>query len=148
MVQWKYIVAKGSRVINQSRHQICFLWWSFFHSDSYFTSDTSIKGMIRNIFYRWGLYAPLNDSPLIQHVASPTLFFLVPTSLRFFRWLVKCLQYSLVGLVSFIYFFFIFRYLDRWFTYNGNGTKWSPIRSVIIQVIDKIGRARSGSPIS
>ena len=30
---------------------------------------------------------------------------------------------------------------------NGNRTKWSPIRSVIIQVINKIGRPRSGSPI-
>ena len=31
--------------------------------------------------------------------------------------------------------------------YNGNRTKWSPIRSVIIRVINKIGRPRSGSPI-
>ena len=30
---------------------------------------------------------------------------------------------------------------------NGNRTKWSPIRSVIIQVINKIGRPHSGSPI-
>ena len=30
---------------------------------------------------------------------------------------------------------------------NGNRTEWSPIRSVIIQVIDKFGRPRSGSPI-
>ena len=30
---------------------------------------------------------------------------------------------------------------------NGNRTEWSPIRSVIIQVINKIGRPRSGSPI-
>ena len=30
---------------------------------------------------------------------------------------------------------------------NGNGSEWSPIRSVIIRVIDKIGRTRSGSPI-
>ena len=30
---------------------------------------------------------------------------------------------------------------------NGNRTKWSPIRSVIIRVINKIGRPRSGSPI-
>ena len=30
---------------------------------------------------------------------------------------------------------------------KGNRTEWSPIRSVIIQVINKIGRARSGSPI-
>ena len=30
---------------------------------------------------------------------------------------------------------------------NGNRTEWSPIRSVIIQVINKIGRPRSGSLI-
>ena len=31
--------------------------------------------------------------------------------------------------------------------YNGNKTEWSPIRAVIIRVIKKFGRARSGSPI-
>ena len=30
---------------------------------------------------------------------------------------------------------------------NGNRTEWSPIRSVILRVINKIGRPRSGSPI-
>ena len=30
---------------------------------------------------------------------------------------------------------------------SGNRTEWSPIRSVIIRVINKIGRPRSGSPI-
>ena len=30
---------------------------------------------------------------------------------------------------------------------NGNWTEWSPIRFVIIRVINKIGRPRSGSPI-
>ena len=30
---------------------------------------------------------------------------------------------------------------------NGNRTEWSPIRSVIIRVINKIGQPRSGSPI-
>ena len=30
---------------------------------------------------------------------------------------------------------------------NGNGTEWSPVRSVIIRLINKIGRPRSGSPI-
>ena len=30
---------------------------------------------------------------------------------------------------------------------NGNRTEWSPIRSVIIRVINKIGRPCSGSPI-
>ena len=30
---------------------------------------------------------------------------------------------------------------------NGNSTEWSPIRSVIIRVINKIGRLRIGSPI-
>ena len=30
---------------------------------------------------------------------------------------------------------------------NGNRTEWSPIRSVIIRVINKISRPRSGSPI-
>ena len=30
---------------------------------------------------------------------------------------------------------------------NSNRTEWSPIRSVIIRVINKIGRPRSGSPI-
>ena len=30
---------------------------------------------------------------------------------------------------------------------NGNRTEWRPIRSVIIRVINKIGRPRSGSPI-
>ena len=34
------------------------------------------------------------------------------------------------------------------YIYNGNRTEWSPIRSLIIQVINKIGRARSGSLIS
>ena len=29
---------------------------------------------------------------------------------------------------------------------NGNSTEWSPIRTVIIRVINKIGRPRSGSP--
>ena len=52
-----------------------------------------------------------------------------------------------------------FRYEDRAFDMyqphqfslyiicNGNRTEWSPIRSVIIRVINKIGRPRSGSPI-
>ena len=31
--------------------------------------------------------------------------------------------------------------------YNGNRTEWSPILSVIIRVINKIGRPRSGSPV-
>ena len=31
--------------------------------------------------------------------------------------------------------------------YNGNRTEWSPILSVIIRVINKIGRPRSRSPI-
>ena len=31
---------------------------------------------------------------------------------------------------------------------SGNRTEWSPIRSVIIRVINKIARPRSGSPIS
>ena len=30
---------------------------------------------------------------------------------------------------------------------HGNSTEWSPIRSVIIRVINKIGRPRNGSPI-
>ena len=30
---------------------------------------------------------------------------------------------------------------------NGNRTEWSPIRSVIIRVINKIRRPHSGSPI-
>ena len=30
---------------------------------------------------------------------------------------------------------------------NGNWTEWIPIRSVIIRVINKIGRPRGGSPI-
>ena len=30
---------------------------------------------------------------------------------------------------------------------NGNRTEWSPIRSVIIRVINEIGRPRSRSPI-
>ena len=30
---------------------------------------------------------------------------------------------------------------------NDNRTEWSPIRSVFIRVINKIGRPRSGSPI-
>ena len=30
---------------------------------------------------------------------------------------------------------------------NSNRTEWSPIRSLIIRVINKIGRPRSGSPI-
>ena len=30
---------------------------------------------------------------------------------------------------------------------NGNRTEWSPIRSVIIRVINRIRRLRSGSPI-
>ena len=30
---------------------------------------------------------------------------------------------------------------------NGNRTEWSPIRSVIIRVIKKIGRPRSESPM-
>ena len=31
---------------------------------------------------------------------------------------------------------------------NGNRTDWSPIRSVIIRVINKIGRPRSGDPVN
>ena len=42
----------------------------------------------------------------------------------------------------FIYLFIIIVVIS-----NGNRTEWSPIRSVIIQVINKIGRPRSGSPI-
>ena len=38
-----------------------------------------------------------------------------------------------------------------WFSYqslnNGNRTKWTPIRSVIIRVINKIGRPHSGNLI-
>ena len=30
---------------------------------------------------------------------------------------------------------------------NDNRTEWSPIRSVILRVINKIGRPQSGSPI-
>ena len=30
---------------------------------------------------------------------------------------------------------------------NGNRTEWSPIRSILIRVINEIGRPRSGSPI-
>ena len=30
---------------------------------------------------------------------------------------------------------------------NGNRTEWSPVQSVIIRVINKIGRPRSASPI-
>ena len=40
--------------------------------------------------------------------------------------------------------------LNRFFFLSinkGNRTEWSPIRSVIIRVINKIGRPRSGSPI-
>ena len=37
--------------------------------------------------------------------------------------------------------------LDLILINNGNRTEWSPIRSVIIRVINKIGRPRSGSPI-
>ena len=34
---------------------------------------------------------------------------------------------------------------SHWYViYSGNKTEWSPIWSVIIQVIDKIGRTRSG----
>ena len=36
--------------------------------------------------------------------------------------------------------------IDRIVGYNGNRTAWSPIRSLIIRVINKIGRPRSGSP--
>ena len=36
---------------------------------------------------------------------------------------------------------------DRILISNGNRTEWSPIRSVTIPVINKIGRPRSGSPI-
>ena len=36
---------------------------------------------------------------------------------------------------------------DNFLIRNGNRTEWSPIRSVIIRVINKIGRPRSGSPI-
>ena len=31
--------------------------------------------------------------------------------------------------------------------HNGNRTAWGPIRSVMIRVLNKIGRPRSGSPI-
>ena len=44
--------------------------------------------------------------------------------------LSSCCQYSKFGILS-----------------NGNRTERSPIRSVIIRVINKIGRPRSGSPI-
>ena len=37
--------------------------------------------------------------------------------------------------------------VNNFFFSNGNRTEWSPIRSVIIRVINKIGRPRSGSPI-
>ena len=36
---------------------------------------------------------------------------------------------------------------DTYAISNGNRTEWSPIRSVIIRVINKIGRPRSGCPI-
>ena len=48
---------------------------------------------------------------------------------------------SILSLVQ-ILFSFVFGYGN-----NGNRTEWSPIRSVIIRVINKIGRPRSGSPI-
>ena len=45
----------------------------------------------------------------------------------------------------------LYCYLDdiccSWTINNGNRTEWSPIQSVIIRVINKIGRPRSGSPI-
>ena len=37
--------------------------------------------------------------------------------------------------------------LDLCLIYNDNRTEWSPIHSVIIRVINKIGRLRSGSLI-
>ena len=39
-------------------------------------------------------------------------------------------------------------YGDLLVLYNGNRTEWSPVRSVIMRVINKIGRQRSGSPFS
>ena len=39
-----------------------------------------------------------------------------------------------------------YMYSSRYIS-NGNRTEWSPIQSVIIRVINKIGRPRSGSPI-
>ena len=43
-------------------------------------------------------------------------------------------------------YLFIYLFI-RLFTYNGNRTGWSLIRSVIIRVINKIGRARRGTLI-
>ena len=37
--------------------------------------------------------------------------------------------------------------LQLYWINNGNRTEWSPIRSVIIQVLEKIGPPHSGSPI-
>ena len=51
---------------------------------------------------------------------------------------------KLVGQITFLVF--LTRSKDRCIC-NGNRTKWSPIWSVIIRVIKKIGRSRSGSLI-
>ena len=45
------------------------------------------------------------------------------------------------------YFSMIFLALIAPFNRNGNRTEWSPIQSVIIQVIEKIGCPQSRSPI-
>ena len=56
----------------------------------------------------------------------------------------------LLFLCKFIFLFFFDVHLRFFFLSsisNGNRTEWSPIRSVIVRVINKIGRPRSGSPI-
>ena len=46
------------------------------------------------------------------------------------------------GLIHLINHYPVDKYIS-----NGNRTEWSPVRSVIIRVINKIGLPHSGSPI-
>ena len=62
----------------------------------------------------------------------------------------KEVQHNICGIyhLTFFYLLKMFVYYSwlLWIS-NGNRTEWSPVRSVIIRVINKIGRPRSGSPI-
>jgi len=73
----------------------------------------------------------------------------------FHKWLDFRFQNSIRWFSTFPLYFVITKKLVLFFypkctlSYicNGNRPEWSPIRSVIIRVLNKIGRPRSGSPI-
>ena len=92
-----------------------------FQKTSHITRDTEVPGPLNNTYFKLQLCILTYYSP----------FTLLVTTIY-----TKCF---------FLFSMCVTTKLSR--INNGNRTEWSPIRSVIIQVINKIWRPRSGSPI-